>query len=75
LVVPRSISAAWVDWTGGDWRSDSGEGAVSVVDWVWEAGTTRLRRLIMDFFIVTGRWTPWSLKYRPCIVSCMNQSE
>lgn len=26
-----------------------------------EAGITRFRRLITDFFIVTGRWTLWSL--------------
>ena len=57
FMLPRS--------PGGDWRSGSGEPmelfATSIA---WEpcaAGTTRFRRLMIDFFIVTGRWTPWSL--------------
>lgn len=57
------------DWGsgGGEACSDSGEpidvlppsmeGAVPFA----ATGTTRFRRFMTDFFIVTGRWTPWSL--------------
>ncbi len=64
FIVPREGGGG-----GGDGRSESecewecvGEAAsvLVVVDekpcpWDWAAGTTRLRRLMIDFFIVTGR--------------------
>lgn len=59
FVVPRSAGA------GGEARSDSGEPmellATSIACVPCAAGTTRFLRFMIDFFIVTGRWTPWSL--------------
>lgn len=54
FMLPRGASA------GGEGLSDSGDPtellATSIPEACvpWEAGTTRFRRLITDFFIVTG---------------------
>ncbi len=61
LMLPRGASS------GGEGLSDSGDPiglpAASTPEACipWVAGTTRFRRLITDFFMVTGRCTPWSL--------------
>jgi hypothetical protein len=58
---------------GGDARSESGEPmellATSRPDaWpICAAGTTRFRRLMTDFFMVTGRCTPCNLWYNPIV--------
>ena len=52
---------------GGEPLSDSGDPIELLATSIppicdpWAAGTTRFRLLITDFFIVTGRCTPWSL--------------
>jgi hypothetical protein len=61
LMLPRGADSA-----GGDACSDSGD-SIELLPSIPEAcvpcaaGTTRFRRLITDFFMVTGLCTPWSL--------------
>lgn len=64
---PRLIEPSWFTlprWSDsrvGDCRSDSGDpmDVSAVLAWAsGPAGTTRFRRLMTDFFMVTGRWTP-----------------
>lgn len=54
---PRSLTSSG----DGEFASTDSIGMLLSCAASCEAGMTRFLRLMTDFFIVTGRWTPWSL--------------